>query len=64
MDAEDVIYHLKNDEITVKCIKIRLLNLCQNNLIEIEDDAQRKIAYISILFLETTVEEDSPILII
>lgn len=62
MDAEDVIHQLKNDEITVKCIKIRLLNLCQNNLIEIEDDAQREIAYISIPFLGTTDEEDSSIL--
>lgn len=59
MDSDDVIQYLKDDKITVQCLKIRLLNLCQNKLISITDDAEREIAYINIPFFEETDEYDS-----
>ncbi|CAO1405892.1 unnamed protein product [Diamesa tonsa] len=55
MDADELIQEIRKDE-TVQCIRIQLLNLCHNNLIDIIDDDDGEIAAINIPFLGTTVQ--------
>lgn len=55
MDADELIQEIRKDE-TIQCIRIKLLNLCHNNLIDIIDDDDGEIAAINIPFLGTTVQ--------
>ena len=56
MDVDDVIQHVQNDKRTDQLIKIQLLNMCHNKLIDIIDDADRQIAFINIPFFGTKIE--------
>lgn len=55
MDANELIQEIRKDE-TIQSIRIQLLNLCHNNLIDIIDDDDGEISAINIPFLRRTVQ--------
>ena len=55
MDADELIQEIQKDE-TIQSIRIQLLNLCHNNLIDIIDDDDGEISAINIPFLRGTVQ--------